>query len=226
MQAQDSTLSAPGLFKPGVISSYSNGWKQLWKHFLTLFLIWIIYIALSVGSWILGLIPVLGVVLPILYSIFFLSPLGYGQSFAYLKASRNDKVEVQDIFTVFSNYWNAVGAYLLIMIIIIAGFILLIVPGIFLACKLAFVPYLVVDKKMGATEAISASWKMTKGHGWKVFLIGLLGILIGIAGLICLVVGVIISVMWIQAALASLYHAVNTEKAPGQASAPSPVMPA
>lgn len=223
MQAQSSTPAIPVTLKPGVISSYSNGWTQLWRHFLALFLIGVIFVALLVVGGILELLPILGIILGIAYEVFFLYPLNYGQSFAYLKASRGDEVEVQDMFAVFQNYWNAVGAFVLTSIILAIGFILLIVPGIFLACKLAFVPYLVVDKKMGVTEAISASWRLTKGHGWKVFLIGLLGIPIVIAGLICLVVGVIISFMWISAALASLYHAVSMEKSAEIAPALSPI---
>ncbi|OGO01594.1 MAG: hypothetical protein A2Y90_02115 [Chloroflexi bacterium RBG_13_52_12] len=67
---------------------------------------------------------------------------------------------------------------------------------------------------------------MTNGHGWKVFLIGLLAIPIGIAGLICLGVGVIIAVMWVSIALASLYHAVSTSRAtPGQTPQVNPAPP-
>ena len=92
---------------------------------------------------------------------------------------------------------------------VIIGFVLLFFPGIYLACKLAFTPYLVVDRKMQVIEAVKESWYLTKGHGWKVFLIGLLGFPIGIAGLICFGVGIIISIMWISLALASLYHSVS-----------------
>ena len=50
---------------------------------------------------------------------------------------------------------------------------------------------------------------MTRGHAWKVFLVGLLAIPVAIAGLFCFGVGIIIAIMWISLALASLYHAVN-----------------
>lgn len=89
------------------------------------------------------------------------------------------------------------------------------IPGIIFACKLAFTPYLVVDRKMEAIAAIKESWRMTNGHALEVFLIGLLAIPIVIAGLIVFGVGVIISIMWICLALATLYHAVSTtSKAP------------
>ena len=85
---------------------------------------------------------------------------------------------------------------------------MLIVPGIYFACRLAFVPYLVIDEKMEAMEALKASWAMTKGHGWTVFFMGLLAFFIVIAGLLVLIFGVLISAMWISAAFAILYHSV------------------
>ena len=131
---------------------------------------------------------------------------------------RGDKLEIKDMFEAFKNYWNAVLASLLVFVIVVIGLVILIIPGIIFACKLAFTPYLVVDRKMAVIEAVKESWRMTGGHAWKVFLIGLLGIPIGIAGLICLGVGVIISIMWITLALASLYHAVSvSEAASGEA---------
>jgi uncharacterized membrane protein len=222
MQDQGGAPAAPITLQPGVIFSYSHGWKQLWKHFLGLLLIFLVTIGFGALSWVANLIHYVG---GLAYSIFFTGPLGYGASYAYLKASRNESVEVQDMFTGFKNYWNVVGAYVLTSVIVLVGLIFVIVPGIYFACKLAFVPYLVVDKKMGVTEALKASWNMTNGHGWKVFLIGLLAIPIFIAGLICLGVGVIISGMWISTALATLYYAVSTETSAGAPASISPQTP-
>ena len=115
------------------------------------------------------------------------------------------------MFAAFRNYWNAVLASLLVGIIVVIGFFLLIIPGIIFACKLAFTPYLVVDRNMEVIEAIQTSWRMTSGHALTVFLIGLLAIPIVIAGLICFGVGVIVSAMWIRTALASLYHSVSLQ---------------
>ena len=240
---------------PGVVSSYRNGWGQLWKYFLELFLIGIIFVIIfspeaasrtndfvSVGDVLLiavllvtvllgngllgnGLLGavLLGAVLLgdgllhivlldivlFAYGLLIVAPLEYGTASAYLRAARGDKLEIKDMFAAFRNYWNAVLANLLVDIIVLVGFILLIVPGIIFACKLAFVHYLVVDQKMGVIEAVKGSWRMTNGHAWQVFLIGLLAIPIGIAGLICFVVGIVIAVMWVNLAFASLYHAIS-----------------
>ncbi|MBN1191865.1 MAG: hypothetical protein JXA46_19090 [Dehalococcoidales bacterium] len=193
---------------PGVISPYKHGWNRLWPSFLMLFLAWLIYVVITgaVGG-ILQLVPYISFL-----SIFVSIPLGYGLSFCFLRAARNEEVRFEELFEGFRCYWNSLGAGVLSTLIILGGFILLIVPGIIFACKLAFVPYLVIDRKMGPTEAISTSWKMTSGHAMEVFLIYLLGIPIMIAGLICLGVGVIISIMWISMANASLYYAVSKSR--------------
>jgi len=200
---------------PGVGSAYTNGWRQLWKYFLELFLIgiigFIIGIPTGMHEWVQGAaaVGILGF-LAFVYSILVNGPVQYGVAFAYLKAARGDKLEIKDMFEAFKNYWNAVLASLLVFVIIVIGLVLLIVPGIIFACKLAFTPYLVVDRKMAVMEAIEESWRMTGGHAWKVFLIGLLSIPICIAGLLCFCVGIIISIMWVSLAFASLYHAVSS----------------
>jgi uncharacterized membrane protein len=224
MEAGGNTATSPITFKPGVFSSYGNGWRQLWKYFLELLLIliimWVISIPVDIIGW-----KVAGPFwsfISIVYGLLIMGPVSYGFSYTYLKAGRGDKLEIKDMFAAFKNYWNAVLANLLVSVIVVIGFILIIVPGIYFACKLAFTPYLVVDRKMEVIEAVKTSWRMTSGHGWKVFLIGLLGIPIAIAGLICLGVGVIIAGMWITMALASLYHSVSTSEGKA-AEQPSPI---
>jgi uncharacterized membrane protein len=204
---------------PNVGSSYSNGWRQLKKYILELLLITVIGIVIGVpfglfrvdaetagaGATVLG-------ILGLAYSLLLVQPIDYGISFANLKAAREDKLEVKDMFDVFKNYVNAVLANLLAAAIIVIGLVLLIVPGIIFACKLAFTPYLVVDRKMEAIEAVKESWRMTRGYAWKVFFIGLLAVPIALAGLICFGVGIIFALMWIRLAFASLYHAVSMSK--------------
>ena len=228
-EGSESAASSPVTPVPGVGSSYSNGWKQLKKYFLELLLITVIGIVIGVplglfrvdaetagaGAAILGIFG-------FAYSILLVQPVDYGVSFANLRAARGDKLEIKDMFEAFKNYVNVVLANILAGAIIIIGLVLLIVPGIIFACKLAFVPYLVVDRKMEAIEAVKESWRMTGGHAWKVFFIGVLAVLLAIAGLICFGVGIIFAIMWIRLAFASLYDAVATSGgAPEQLKAPN-----
>ena len=219
MASVPETPQTPPDLVPEVGSCYRYAWSRLWKYFLELLLIFIISVALGVpggiGSW----VPALNF-LTWIYNILIGGPVEFGVSYANLKAVRDTKPEAQDIFEAFKTYWNSVLASLLTTIIVGIGFVLLIVPGVIFACKLAFVPYLIVDRKMEAVEAVKASWRLTNGHALDIFLMFLLAIPIILAGLIALVVGVIPAAMWVTLSFASMYHSVSqTEKAPAQTAA-------
>ena len=204
-------------FIPDAGNSYSIGWKVLMTAFVELLVISIVYMVLSgpiatvqwkVDSFEWFLVPL--VLFGIAYGIFVAGPIDYGAKWVFLKAVRGERIEVRDIFITFQrNYWNVIIANVVVGIIIGLGIVMLIVPGIIFACRLAFVPYLVVDREMDVMDALRVSWDMTRGYGWQIFLMGLLAIPVVLLGLICLFVGVIVSVMWISAAFAVMYHAVE-----------------
>ena len=196
--------------------NYNKGWILIFTTFIELLVVTLVYAVIQIPTggfqirpdhfeW--YLVPI--VLLAIGYGIFISGPIGYSVSWVYLKATRREKIEIKDMFAVFErNYWNAVIAGLVTTIIIIIGFFMLIVPGIIFACRLAFVPYLVVDREMDVMDALRVSWDMTRGYGWQIFLMGLLAIPVVILGLLALFVGVFVSVMWISVAFAVMYHAV------------------
>ncbi len=92
-----------------------------------------------------------------------------------------------------------------------AGIIMLIVPGIIFACKLAFVPFLVMDEKMEAAEAVRKSWNMTNGYTGTIFLMGLTAFFVVIGGLICFVVGIFPAVIWVSLAFAGIYWVASAK---------------
>jgi uncharacterized membrane protein len=223
----ENVVQNSSVWLPNVGACYRNGWRQLWKYVLELLLITIIAFLISLPGYGLsgvaeeleemeGTGAIVGAalfgILALAYTLLLSWPINYGVAFTYLKAVRGDELNVKDMFDVFQNYLNAVLANLLVAVIIGIGIVLLIVPGIIFACRLAFTPYLVVDRKMEVIEAVKESWHMTKGYGWRVFLIGLLGFPIFIAGAICMGVGIIAAIMWIGLAFASLYHAVSISR--------------
>jgi len=191
----------------------------MFKYFPELLLIGIIGFVIGTpseaGAWAQGAAVAAGILgfLAFVYGFLIVAPVEYGVSFAHLKAARGDKLEIADMFAGFRNYGNVVLANLLVCAIVFIGLLFLIIPGIILGCKLAFTPYLVVDRRMGVIEAIKGSWNMTRGHAWKVFSIAILAIPICIVGLLLFVVGIIPAMMWLQLTLASLYLAVSLSKA-------------
>jgi hypothetical protein len=209
--------------EPNVGDVYGASWIIMWKAFVGLLAVTIIYGIISgppamfqwridESQWNLHnfesfLIP-FGL-FAIGFGIFIAGPIGYSTNWVFLKAVRGEKFEIQDMFAVFHrNYWNAVAGNVVVGLIVGLGILMLIVPGIIFACRLAFVPYLIIDREMELTEALNKSWEMTKGYGGQIFLMALLAFLVIILGLIALFFGVIISVIWIKTAFATMYQAV------------------
>lgn len=206
---------------PGVGECYSRGLDTLKKNFLELLLVTIVVGVFWTILWIAQeasegehfISPIYGM-FSIGYLILILNPIRFGGLYAYLKGTRSEKPSVKDIFVFQKRYVDVVLAALLCGVIVVVGLAFLIVPGIIFACKLAFVPYLVIDRKLDAVSAVKKSWNMTKGHAGTVFLIGLLAIPIALIGLVLLGVGVILSSMWITSAVTYLYYrAASIEEA-------------
>lgn len=59
--------------------------------------------------------------------------------------------------------------YILVVLITIPGFILLILPGIWLSVKLCMAFPAVVFERAGPFKAIGRSWRLTRGNWWRVF---------------------------------------------------------
>jgi uncharacterized membrane protein len=144
-----------------------------------------------------------------LYWLLILPVFQYAASYIFLKAARNQNFEVKEVLDGFSKYPKIVLANLLTMLLVFLGLVLLIIPGIIVICRIAFVPYIVMDQGLGPVAAVEKSWKMTKGHGWTIFGMGLLAIPIIIVGLLLLLVGAIFAAMLVFCSFAGLYYAVT-----------------
>jgi uncharacterized membrane protein len=205
--------SAHPLPEPKVGRIYGFAWKQMWKYFLPLFLVSIIYVVLQMPLGVMQDEPedvnIFAALLGIGYFFLFLPVISYGASYMFLKTMREEKFEIREMFSGFNNYLNVILANLLVSAIVGFGIILLIVPGILMACRLAFVPYLVMDKGLEPIAAVERSWEMTRGYGWKIFGMGVLAVFIIIAGLLLLFVGIFFAAMWVSAAFATIYHVAD-----------------
>lgn len=214
-----STIKEERIPRSTAFGSYGYGWQQMWKHFLYLFLVAVIVAFAEAPASMIQDAEEFNTPLMILlqiaiaaYWLLVLSVITYGADLLFLRAIRNEKIEIREMFDGFrENYLNIILANLLTFAIVGLGFVFLIIPGIILACRLAFVSYLVMDKNMEPVAAVEKSWEMTRGHGWTIFGMGLMVIPIIIAGLLCFIVGIFFALIWISAAFAGIYHAVDVE---------------
>lgn len=146
------------------------------------------------------------------YWLLLLPVFEYSADLLFIHAIRNQKLDFKNLLAGFRNYLDVVLAHLLTSALIGIAFVALIIPGIIVACRLAFVSYLVMDKGLDPIAAVETSWKMTKGHSWKIFGLAMSSILIFFLGLVCFIVGIFPALIWIKASFASLYEAVLMEQ--------------
>jgi hypothetical protein len=94
-------------------------------------------------------------------------------------------------FTGFSKAFSITMALILQTILILIGFLLLVIPGIYLSVGYALVLPLILDKGMGPWEALEASRKAIHKKWWTVFGLYLVMMLIYIVSIIPLGLGLI-----------------------------------
>jgi uncharacterized membrane protein len=194
----------------GIGSALAYGWRRMKDNFLVLFLAVLVVVVFMVPLEVDGEeFDTLLQFLSTAYALLLYPIVNYGADMIFLKSVRGDQVEVKRIFDGFRNYINVVLASLLTFGLIGIGLVVFLIPGIYVACRLAFVSYLVMDEGLDPIAAVEASWRITRGHAFKIFTLGVLSVFIFIAGLALLLVGVFPAMMWIKASFAALYLSIT-----------------
>ncbi|MEN8252963.1 MAG: hypothetical protein ABFQ62_01145 [Patescibacteria group bacterium] len=126
-----------------------------------------------------------------------------------LKIISGKKPKFENLYESYPVFFSYLFASVLVGLMVIVGLIFLIIPGIYLALKYQFAPYLVIDKKMGAIEAIKKSGEMTKGKLMDLFFLALVMLLINILGVLALGVGLLVSTPVSMLSVAYVYKKLN-----------------
>ena len=125
---------------------------------------------------------------------------------AVLKISRQQDFAIADIFSKAEVFWRYLGGSLLFGLIVVAGTVFLIVPGIYLALTYWPIYYLIIDKGMSICEAFKAAKQMTMGTKWTMFLFQLMMLALIILGAIPLGLGLIIVIPVMTIASTLIYN--------------------
>lgn len=209
---------------PSIRESFSFGWRKMFERsFLPLFLAVVIVGILKglvsantrfVGDFdfnMLFLFPL--VIFGLAYNFMVIPVIKYGENYLFLEALRDKEADLKLLFEGFrTSYLNIVLANLIVFALVMIGFMMLIVPGIIILCRLSFVSYLVMDKGLEPMKAVEKSWELTRGYGWRVFGLAVVSFFVIIGGLMVLFFGVLISIMWVHSAYATFYQALLNEK--------------
>ena len=141
-----------------------------------------------------------------------------------LRLYDNDKIGSYD-FLAFnaSTFFKFLLAYLLYLIMLSIGFILLVVPGIYLAIKYQYAQYLIIDKDMDVIEAFKESGRITQGHKWNLLAFALLLLAVFVIGVLVFIVGILVAIPVMVIAAAYVYKKLSSNISMEEAHTPPPI---
>jgi hypothetical protein len=150
---------------------------------------------------VLGCLPRIGGLISLAMS----APLGAGFFVVSAKLMQRRTPVFQDFFTGFQFFLSLLLLSVISSILIIAGFILLILPGIFLMVCYLFPSMLVIDRRLDFWPAMELSRRTVQTQWFGFFIFVLLLILINLGGALLLGIGLLVSLPVTACAVAAAY---------------------
>lgn len=123
-----------------------------------------------------------------------------------LKFCDGDVADFPDMLADYRKFLDVLVGSILYFLIVLAGFILLIVPGIYWAVRYHLFGYLILDQEYGPVDAIRRSGELTRGVWWHLFAFWLVLLGIGILGFLACCVGLLFAFPVIIVAVAYVYR--------------------
>ena len=199
--------------RPDVGDAFRVGWEALRKNFTEYLLVVLIVFAVFSMSMLFGRSGgFANKSFSFLMAVFVIGPLFFGVSYFFLLALRGDDFELEDVLTGFKeNYGGVILASFLYLSLVILGTMLFLIPGIIIVIRLSLMPYLIMDEKLDAMEAIRSSWDMTRDHFWTIFWFWVAASFIVMLGSAFFVIGSIPAIMLVQTSFTALYLGIRDE---------------
>ena len=116
-------------------------------------------------------------------------PIGVGLGLMGIRRAAQRDVPITTLFEPYNQSLQLMAMYILMVLLILAGYALFILPGIYLSIAYAFAPYLITEKGMGVWEALETSRKAITQFWWRYFGLMLVCSLMIIIGSIPILVG-------------------------------------
>ena len=123
-----------------------------------------------------------------------------------LRFCDNEKGRFADLFSQYPLFPQYLVGSILYGLIVFAGTILLIIPGIIWGIQFCFYDYFIVDKGLGPIEALKRSSAITRGVKWDLFVFFLVLSGINLLGALCLLIGLFVTIPTTMVALAFVYR--------------------
>jgi len=123
-----------------------------------------------------------------------------------LRFCDNEKGRFADLFSQYPLFPQYLVGSILYGLIVFAGTILLLIPGIIWGIQFCFYDYFIVDKGLGPIEALKRSSAITRGVKWDLFGFFLVLLGINLLGALCLLIGLFVTIPTTMVALAFVYR--------------------
>ena len=124
----------------------------------------------------------------------------------YLKKIRGQPATFGDAFVGFSLFLPLMLAHIVSALLTGVGFILCLIPGIYLAVSWVFTLALVIDKRLDFWPAMELSRKVVTKHWWLIFGLLIVNGLICLLGVLCCVIGVFVALPVMFASMMYAYE--------------------
>ena len=118
-------------------------------------------------------------------------PLGLGLGLMGIRRAAGRDTPVSTLWEPYNQAIPLIVMAVLMTILIVIGFFLLVLPGIYLSIAYSFAPYLIIEKKMGVWEALETSRKAITEYWWRYLGLMLVAMVLIIIGSIPMLIGLI-----------------------------------
>ena len=210
------TIAAEYLRRPVEIEigrAVSRGWELLMANLPMLVGATVLAWAIGIG---LGFMPLIRYFAPLV-----MGPIHASLVYMFLRRIRGQQIQMGDLFLGFNvALVPLVIATVLVGALVTVGFVLCILPGIYLAVAYMFVMPLIIDKKLDFWPAMEVSRQVVHKQWWSMFLFALVMVLIACGGALLCGVGLVIAGPLIIAAMTYVYEDIF-----GDRNAPAAIVP-
>lgn len=156
---------------------------------------------------------IIGVVSLSTVGIIVLGHFSVGLAMWSLDIAKGNEPRIERIFDGFRNFVNPLVAYILMSVLIGAGIVFLIIPGIIIALGLSQTFYIIAENpETDGIKALQQSWNMMKGYKTTYFMLCLRYFLLGILCVLTLGFGFLLLAPYIQVTNANFYLELRGDK--------------
>lgn len=154
------------------------------------------------------------------------SLLELGAMAVALKLLDNQPAKFSDVFSQHPLLLQFLIATIVGGVAVVAGLIVFIIPGIYIALRLSQAGFMIVDRKVPGLEALKQSWAVTRGHTLQLLFLSITLAILNVIGALLLFIGLLITIPISTVAMAHVYRKIASAVPMLQPVAPAAVAPA